>query len=304
MNQFEFNTATYYDINPALAQAYAPVFSYAYDAKSPIAWTHYSHFQTSSQYNSALRDKNWCSLFIFLSGNFSFLLNGHMYTPKFGDAVVIRNHEKYTTLFPEASQVDYYQIYFPSEFFEKTKATNLFLKPFFDRKNADRNLISPDKASSAKMFEHLKELDSLCTSTNECRDVLMYSHIIQIMEIVYSAFVLDFASHSNAKIPQKLNDAILYIHSTFSTLENVSDVASTCNISNAYLSRIFKTYLECTPNEYITRLRISHAKYLLSNGESITDVCFKSGFNNYTYFISKFKQVTGTTPSKFSKKAK
>ena len=53
--------------------------------------------------------------------------------------------------------------------------------------------------------------------------------------------------------------------------------------------------------KYMTKQRISYAKYLLANGESVTDACFKSGFNNYNYFISKFKSIIGTTPAKFKK---
>lgn len=304
MNLQSDKKRVYYDANPMLGQSYAPIFSYSYDAEQPIFWMHYSHRQLVAQHTSIHKNEDWCSMFIFLAGNISFLIDNHIYTPKFGDAIILHDHENYTSIFPEVSTLDYYQFYFPQEFFKKAKAGDLFIKPFYSRKASEKNLISPNEQRKIKLMEHLNVLEEMCKTVSENNDILMYSQIIHIMEIYYSTFSTQPTELEDTKIPSKLNKAIIYIHNNFTTLEGVSEVARMCNVSNAYLARIFKTHLSCTPNEYITFLRISHAKYLLSTGESITDTCFKSGFNNYTYFISKFKQITGTTPSKFNKKAK
>ncbi len=304
MSTYSGEKRLYYNANPLIAQSYAAVFSYAPEVTDPIFWVHYSHRQNRSQHTAIHKNEDWCSLFVFLSGNFSFLIDNHMYTPTFGDAIVMHDRENYTSVFPEASDLNYYQIYFPREFFKSGKTGNLFLKPFYARKTSEGNLISPSEEGKRKVIEHLKSLDEISFSTGEHGDILMYSHIIQLMEIFYSAFSAHPKASADAKVPAKLNEAIIYIRNNFTTLEGVDEVAKNCGISNAYLARIFKTHLSCTPNDYITNLRISHAKYLLSSGESILDTCFKSGFNNYTYFISKFKQITGQTPSKFRKESK
>ncbi|MBQ6846253.1 MAG: helix-turn-helix transcriptional regulator [Oscillospiraceae bacterium] len=303
MKEYPVIKAKYYDENPALAKAYAPVFSYSHDVKSPILWLHYVH-QQSHAYTAPTKNKEWCSLFIFLSGKCSILIGEHLYTPTCGDAILIRNSEDYTSIFPDASYIDYYQFIFPTEFFNKINISDLFSKPFYDRKLSERNLISPNYSDCNKLFTYLNLLDEQSFAKSECRDLLMYSLIIQIAEIIYSSFSSGSHTTKDSKIPKKLNDAIYYIHNYFTTLDGISKVCTACNVSNVYLARIFKNHLNCTPNEYVTKLRISHAKYLLSNGKSITDVCFESGFNNYTYFISKFKQLTGITPSKFIKQAK
>ena len=304
MNENNITLKKYYDENPNLAKSYAAIYSYKSNATSPVLWMHYSHEQLNAHHTSPHMGRPWCNMYIFLSGNFSFLIDGHMYTPRFGDIVIFRDYENYTTIFPEASYVDYYQIYFPSSFFSEASTGNLFMTPFYDRKKAERNLISPSKSRHPELIGHLQALDDIYESPNEYSDILMYSHIIQIMDLVHSTFISESAFKSNSKIPQKLNDAIIYIHNSFKTIDGVRELCKVCNVSNVYLTRVFNTYLQCTPNEYITNLRISHAKYLLMIGKSITEACFESGFNNYTYFISKFKSVTGLTPSKFRKEKK
>ena len=41
----------------------------------------------------------------------------------------------------------------------------------------------------------------------------------------------------------------------------------------------------------------------LIRGGTVTDACFESGFQDYSYFISIFHRETGMTPLQYQKKA-
>ncbi len=293
-----------YDIKPELTTCTANIFSYAKDSVLPISLAHYSHENILSTFTLTARNNSWCSMFIYLSGKFSFLINEHMYTPSFGDIFIMREYENFTSVFPEISYVDYYQLYIPPEFFKKAAPADLLTPLFYDRRLFEKNLITPDKATFGNILEKLHYIEEISNAKNRYADILIYSYFIQIAETISSAFTNSSNLAKNSKTPPKLSAAIEYMHNHFTTISGVNEVSRACNISDTYLARIFKEHIMCTPNEYITNLRISHAKLLLSNGESITDTCYKSGFNNYTYFISKFKQITGHTPSEFSKSSK
>ena len=289
-----------YDVNPELTTCATNVFSYAKDSLLPISLAHYSHEHILSTFTSTARNNTWCSMFIYLSGKFSFLINEHMYTPSFGDIFIMRERENYTSVFPGISYIDYYQLYLPPEFFKKAASADILTPLFYDRRLFEKNLITPDKATFNHILENLHCIEEISNAKSKYADILIYSHFIQIAEAINSAFTSS-ALTANSKIPPKLSEAIEYIHNHFTTINGVNEVSRACNISDTYLARIFKEHIMCTPNEYISNLRISHAKHLLSNGESITDTCYKSGFNNYTYFITKFKQLSGFTPSEFRK---
>ncbi len=297
------NAGKIYGIKPELTVCTANIYSYAKESVLPIALAHYSHEHSHTTHHLLKWNNNWCSIFIYLSGKFSFLIDEHMYTPSFGDVVIMREHEKYTSVFSDISYMDYYELHIPPEFFSKAAAADIFTPLFYDRRTSEKNLISIDKTNFGGILEKLRIIENLISTNNRYADMLMYSYIIQIAEVINSAFTSS-ALAANSKTPPKLSEAIEYIHNHFATISGVNEVSRACNISDTYLARIFKEHIMCTPNEYISNLRISHAKHLLSNGESITDTCYKSGFNNYTYFISKFKDATGTTPSKFRKSLK
>ena len=292
---------TFFDINPALTTCNALIYSYAKDCRLPISFTHYNHEHPLRSFIASEKSNNWCTLFISLSGNFSFIIDNQLYFPTHGNVIFIRDHEKYISCFRSVSHVDYYEINFPPEFFDSTPVASIFRAPFYDRPYAERNMLVVNKANCTAIIEKLAECERIAHSGNPHSDILIYSHIIQIMGLLFYEFSNQKERFLSAKTPAKLNEAILYIHEHFLTINSVNEVSTACGITNTYLSRIFKTHLFCSPNDYITNLKISHAKQLLSLGKSIMDTCFDSGFNNYTYFISKFKSVTGTTPLKFSK---
>lgn len=69
-------------------------------------------------------------------------------------------------------------------------------------------------------------------------------------------------------------------------------------MSKASFFRAFKHELGISPVDYIIRERIQFAKQLMNNPyNSISEACFKAGFNNLNYFSRTFKKIEGVTPS-------
>ena len=176
-------------------------------------------------------------------------------------------------------------------------------KKLFYQKFHRQNLAVLNQLSRENLINTLKKIDALAKEEGEFRDYFAYSYIIRIAELLCEQQSESIQILPQRKIPKSLKQALNYIHAHYATLDGIEEVAPHCNITGTYLARIFKKFLLCTPNAYISNLRISHAKYLLNTGKNITEACYESGFSNYTYFISKFKALTGTTPAKFKKMA-
>lgn len=73
-------------------------------------------------------------------------------------------------------------------------------------------------------------------------------------------------------------------------------------VSQEYLNRVFKNYLELTPTAFINMKRINYsAELLLEGNQSILDICYLCGFNHVGYFYQIFNQVYHCTPKQFMK---
>ena len=78
------------------------------------------------------------------------------------------------------------------------------------------------------------------------------------------------------------------------SLDEVSRVA---NVSPYYFSKVFKEETGETFVEYLTGLRMEHAKNLLREKEkSIKQICVESGYSDPNYFSRIFKKMTGLSP--------
>ena len=75
-------------------------------------------------------------------------------------------------------------------------------------------------------------------------------------------------------------------------------MAQECGIRRTQLCKIFHKLTGSTPIEFLSRIRIEHAKTLLRRSETkVIDIAFECGYSSSQYFANTFKQATGVTPS-------
>tara|TARA_R110002020_G_scaffold47905_2_gene136833 strand:- start:17334 stop:18143 length:810 start_codon:yes stop_codon:yes gene_type:complete len=83
------------------------------------------------------------------------------------------------------------------------------------------------------------------------------------------------------------------------SLKNLSAVLG---IHPVHLSREFNRYFGTSLGNYIRLIRLNKAFCLMAaNKSSMTEICYQCGFYDQSHFISNFKLVYGTTPSKILK---
>ena len=92
-----------------------------------------------------------------------------------------------------------------------------------------------------------------------------------------------------------------YINNNFASCSlSLESTAESLSISANYLGRIFKKHTGCTFPEYLLKVRMDHARTLLSGTNlSTIDIAEAVGYNNPAYFRSSFKTYVGMTPRQF-----
>jgi len=91
-----------------------------------------------------------------------------------------------------------------------------------------------------------------------------------------------------------------HIHENYAEKITIDDLAKVANLSTQYFCKVFKSIFEKTAIEYINEYRIEKACLLLTQtDDKIIDVAFSVGFDNFSYFIRKFKELKGITPSAY-----
>ena len=81
---------------------------------------------------------------------------------------------------------------------------------------------------------------------------------------------------------------------------SIASLADEVYLTSTYLCALFKQATGQTVNEFLTLVRLEHAKELLANPHiKLYDVCYKVGYLSPSYFSKLFKKYTRMTPSEY-----
>ncbi|MFD2115113.1 AraC family transcriptional regulator [Paenibacillus yanchengensis] len=99
-----------------------------------------------------------------------------------------------------------------------------------------------------------------------------------------------------------VSKAIRYIKDHVAKSLTLDDIAAHCNVSGAYLCRLFQRSSLVSPLEYLRRRKIELAISMLRTTElSAQDIGKQCGFDSASYFSKTFKVYLGFTPSDYRK---
>lgn len=99
-----------------------------------------------------------------------------------------------------------------------------------------------------------------------------------------------------------LRSVFKYIDSHIEDEIGLNEIINNCSLSQGYLSRIFKRQFNISVMEYIHMRKIMKAKnYFCFSDMSITDVAFKLGYNESSYFSKVFKKYENKTVYQYRK---
>ena len=77
-------------------------------------------------------------------------------------------------------------------------------------------------------------------------------------------------------------------------------IAKSLCLSYSSFRKTFKEYTGFSPARYISEIKMSKAKELLTNSSmTIKEIAYSVGFNNHDYFFTAFHNMTGRTPAEY-----
>ena len=128
-----------------------------------------------------------------------------------------------------------------------------------------------------------------------------FSNLSIQSNLVHIFNTIKTSKKENAKKPIWVNQLkeLLLEEKTNHSLKNLS---SKLGVHPVHLSREFNRYFGTSLGNYIRLMKLNKAFYLLlSKKFSLTEICYECGFYDQSHFISNFKRIYKTTPSKILK---
>lgn len=104
---------------------------------------------------------------------------------------------------------------------------------------------------------------------------------------------------------EKLRRILEYVAMHYCLDISLEGCAAAAGFNPTYLSRYFHQNMGMTFQEYVKRLRIDRARWLLTNVRtSVTEIAYACGFKDIKTFNKLFKKECGVSPTQFRKNVK
>lgn len=111
-----------------------------------------------------------------------------------------------------------------------------------------------------------------------------------------------FSLETEVKDNDRVNLVFNHVTNHFKENITLSEMADLVSMTVPSFCRYFKLITNKTFVQFVNEYRLVHASKLLAEQPiSISEVCFESGFNNFSHFNKSFKAFTGQNPSEYRK---
>lgn len=236
------------------------------------------------------------------SGMGHYFVNGQEYTMDKGDIIIFNNVEPHGWKLMGDDMHLLVMVFSPEFVAEKLSVFDSeYLKPFVERGSNFRNRIGREETVSHEIRKGIREIYTEWEEKREGYPLMIKANILRILTILIRAYQDDSKSGEMLKekknAMKRLEQAFSYIDAHYSEKITLDEVAAAAFMSSTYFSSYFRKVTNISFSEYVTRLRISHARELLRDKEkSVTEIALECGFHNISNFYKMYKKYVGKPP--------
>ncbi len=186
------------------------------------------------------------------------------------------------------------------------------LMVFRDFKALDPFLMTPLLLSRSagtdlyhRVYERLLQIVETYFSAKSMWELSIYATLLD----VYTTIGQDYFAQKDSFSPtrsshhqvnyEKFASLLSYMDEHYADDISLDEAAEYVGFSKYHFTRLFREYTGTTFLDHLIHKRVQAAQKLLSGDLSITEICFRTGFNNLTSFSRSFKKYTGLSPSDF-----
>ena len=237
------------------------------------------------------------------SGFLTVSISGENYIGKPGDAFVVSPGNLHF-MGSQTGNVDYFTFLFPLKYIS-FRTDDILDDKLLEPLNSGHLMISPEIEDTVKeQCEQLVEIYGAKKEESQSKITAQIKTKIILLQFILKLWKKGFIVENDTSGKNTVEkEMVSYIQQNFTGKILLKEFGKQFHLSEKYISRYFKEHFHITISQYVTYLRLEHAKQLLQDTDiPVTEVAMQSGYQNVSYFIRSFKKTYGMSPLKYRNK--
>ena len=236
------------------------------------------------------------------SGFLTVSISGESYIGKTGEAFVVSPGNLHL-MGSQTGTVDYYTFLFPLKYIS-FRTDDMLDEKLLEPLNSGHLMICPRVKDTAKeLCEQLVDIYMAKKDESESKITTQVGTKIILLQFILEMWKKGFVIENDTSGRNTVEkEMVSYIQQNFTGKISLREFGEQFHLSEKYISRYFKEHFHITLSQYVTYLRLEHAKQLLQDTDlPVTDVAMQSGYQNVSYFIRSFQKAYAVSPLKYRK---
>ena len=239
-------------------------------------------------------------IIIFLDGSSSYAIEGSSYELEPGDIVIVPHYSIHRPEPQLNKNYDRIILYLSPEFLASGPWAHSNLSALLTRAAESHSyVLRLPSIKKSLLSETLRRLEESCKEEDFADELLRSLLLLEFLVYLNRA-----ALSGEAKcLPSACRNAtVLSIMRCIQ--ENLTDdltidyLAARFFMSRSHIMHLFKRETGYTIGGYISEKRLLMARELLDSGLTVTEICYRCGFKNYSAFLRAYKKAFGKPPVK------
>ena len=263
------------------------------------------HYRDNIPVEVDFHNHDFYEIYLFLSGNVTYVIEGKSYKLRPKDIIIINNQELHKAFIEKGSSYERIVIWINPGYIKSLCSENTNLLSAFDSFSSHKlNLLRPYPNVTEEIYNIVEKLGTACSSSDFGNDLLKKVYIIELLIYLNRTYQLPSREENMSGVTynDKITKIIHYINENLNGDVSLQTLASIFYLSKYHLLREFKKNTGYTIHRYIQQKRLIMARELLRDNKQVTEVCSQCGFGDYSNFIRSFKKEFGISPKKYSKR--
>jgi len=162
----------------------------------------------------------------------------------------------------------------------------------------DVEVLNHTQIKEVSLFESLTH--HVTKQRNEKNGLNAEENVNHALSVIYDLVMLNLASPKMNATETQIESLIERVRSNPGGDWNVNEMALNLKMSRSRLTTWFNQLVGMSPNRFIIQQRIILAtQWLEFSNDSVSEVAYRLGYKNPSFFTRQFKQVTGKSPSEY-----